>query len=149
MASFAGQVEAWVNATKARQTAVYRRSVEQLADEMMTTKPVGGRVPFDTGNLARSLLASTEGMPGTSEKVPSGSNVGMITSRLKLGQTVWLGYQAVYARRQNYGFIGADSLGRVYVQPGNYFVEYAIEMWPTIVQLAAEEIKSKVEARIK
>ena len=149
MGAFADQLTEWAKKTEARTEAVYRRSIELLADEMMTTKPQGGRVPELTTNLSKSLLASTQAMPTTAEGPFSGSDVGAVVATLKLSQPIWLGYQAVYARRQNYGFVGADKLGRVFNQQGSYFVEYAIEMWPTIVQLAAEEIQTKVEARKK
>ncbi len=145
--SFAATVGEWAAASEARTRAVYRRSVELLAEDMTKTKAQGGRVPFLTGNLARSLLASTAGMPQTSEKRATGSNVGAVTATLELTQSVWLGYQAVYARRMNYGFVGADSLGRVYNQPGNHFVEGAIANWQKIVAQAAKELQTSVESR--
>lgn len=144
--NFSELVSDWTNESKERLTAVYRRSIEILGDEMSTTDRQGGRVPFKTGNLARSVLASTHGMPKTSLNQTQGGNVGAITATLKLDQTVWLGYQAVYARRMNYGFVGADKLGRVYNQEGRYFVEYAIDMWQTIVDLAVEDTRTKTEA---
>ena len=49
---------------------------------------------------------------------------------------MWLGYQAIYARRQNYGSVGADKLGRGFNQAGSYFVEGAIEKGPQIVAQA-------------
>lgn len=149
MASFSAGVGEWAAKSKARTEAVYRRSVEILADEMGTTNRVGGKVPIDTGNLARSVLASTDSMPKTSEVLSTGSTVGVVTATLRLDQVVYLGYQAVYARRQNYGFVGTDSLGRLYNQQGAHFVEYAISMWPTIVKLASEDLQLSVEARKK
>lgn len=145
--SFAAAVGGWASQSKARLTATRRRSVELLAERMSNTKPNGGLVPFLTGNLARSLLASTQGMPSTSNRPAAGSNVGMVTATLDLTQPVWLGYQAAYARRQNYGFVGADSLGRVYNQPGNHFVEDAIANWQQIVAQAAREMQNSVEGR--
>lgn len=147
--SFAAQVGAWASKSEAKLTATRRRAIELLADEMALTQPVGGRVPFETGALARSLLASTSGMPKTSESLKAGGNVGAVVAMLPLNKAIWLGYQSVYARRQNYGYVGADVLGRVYNQQGSYFVEYAIAMWPTIVELAAEDLQTKVEARKK
>lgn len=149
MGAFADQLTEWAKKTEARTEAVYRRSVELLADEMGTTKPNGGRVPVLTTNLSKSVLASTTAMPKTAPGPFSGSDVGAVVATLKLGQPIWLGYQAVYARRVNYGFVGADKLGRVFNQQGAHFVEYAIEMWPTIVQLAAEDTQARVEARKK
>lgn len=150
--SFAATVSAWAAQSEKRLEQTYRRSVELLADEMRDTKPNGGRLPFHTGNLARSLMASTQGMPQGAEGAAaflSDQDVGTVTATLGLGQAVWIGYQAIYARRQNYGFVGADSLGRVYNQAGSYFVEGAIANWQQIVAKAAAELQSAVEAKSK
>lgn len=145
--SFAATVSAWARQTPQRLEAVRNRAIDLLAVEMTTTTPNGGRVPFLTGNLARSLLASTQGMPKTSEAQFSGSDVGLVTLNLRIDQPIWLGYQANYARRMNYGFVGADALGRVYNQQGNYFVEGAIAEWPNLVTKAARELQNSVESR--
>lgn len=142
--SFAVALDSWAKECEKRTEAVYRRSVELLAEEMTNTKPNGGRVPFLTGNLARSLLASTVEMPKTADKQFSGDNVGLITANLTLKQSVYLGYQAIYARRLNYGYVGADVLGRVYNQKGNYFVEGALQDWQKIVDQAVQEVKGGV-----
>ncbi len=147
MGAFADQLTEWGKQTEARMEAIYRRSVKLLADEMATTKPQGGRVPFESGNLARSLVASTQGMPKTSTTPTAGATVGVVIATLKLNQPIWLGYQAIYARRQNYGFVGADVLGRVFNQAGSHFLEGAIDAWPQIVAQAAKEIQGTVEGR--
>jgi hypothetical protein len=147
MAAFAEMIGKWASETEARTQAVYRRSVELLAEEMAKTKPQGGRVPFESGNLARSLVASTQGMPKTSTTPTAGATVGVVIATLKLDQPIWLGYQAIYARRQNYGFVGADKLGRVFNQAGSHFLEGAIDAWPQIVAQAAKEIQGAVEGR--
>lgn len=145
--SFADQIGAWASQAEARVNAVRNRSIEILAAEMTKTRAQGGRVPFLTGNLARSILASTQGMPDQSEGPFPGSNVGLVTATLTADQPIWIGYQAVYARRMNYGFVGADSLGRVYNQSGYHFVEGAIAEWGNIVARAAKELQSSVESR--
>lgn len=145
MSNFSATVTEWARQSEARLKATRNRAIELLADDMTKTKGQGGRVPFDTGNLARSLLASTGGMPETSRSAAEGSDVGLVTAKLALSQAIWLGYQAEYARRMNYGFVGADSLGRVYNQAGNYFVEGAIAQWPQFVDQAARELQSSVE----
>lgn len=147
MGAFADQLTDWGKKTEDRMTAIYRRSFVLLGDEMATTKRDGGRVPFKDGHLARSLLASTEGMPKTSTTPTAGSNIGVVAATLKLGQPAWIGYTMIYARRQNYGFFGADKLGRVFNQQGSYFVEGAIEKWPQIVAQAAKEVQGAVEGR--
>lgn len=139
--SFSAQIGSWASSTERRINAVYARSVELLGEEMQRTTREGGRVPFRTGNLANSLLASTSGMPPASDGPFPGSNIGLITATIRASQSVWLGYQAGYARRVNNGFVGADSRGRVYNQQGAYFVEAAVAEWPNIVNTAVAQIK--------
>lgn len=146
MASFADLVGDWAAETQDRIDVVYARSVELLGDELTMTRPEGGRVPFLTGNLARSLLASTTAMPmqgtdGAKYSGGVGSSLGTITATLTAQEEVWLGYQANYAHRLNYGFVGQDSAGRNINQEGAHFVEYAASVWPTIVALAAEDVR--------
>lgn len=134
--SFSNKIQKWCKKAEVDITKVRQRAVVKLGEEMARTIPQGGRVPFLTGNLARSLLAST------SESLSAGSsNVGIVAASLRAGQPVWLGYQATYARRQNYGFVGADSMGRVYNQQGYYFVEGAIADWDNMVKEAINEVK--------
>jgi len=142
MANFSEAVGAWASATERRLSAVHKRAIEKLAMEMTRTRAEGGNVPVDTGNLYRSLLASTTAMPKTAEAPFAGSNVPSVIATLRLNDTLWLGFQAKYARRRNYGFVGADALGRVYNEQGDYFVERAIAMWPQIVREAVEEVKN-------
>jgi hypothetical protein len=142
MGAFADALSAWAKETDARTEAVYRRSVDLLAEEMTRTKPNGGRVPIKDGNLYKSLLASTTGMPNTSEGPFPGFDIGAVTAALKMGQPVWLGYQANYAARRNFGFVGTDSLGRKYNEGGDHFVEGAIAKWPQLVAQAAKEVES-------
>lgn len=142
MARFSEAVGAWASATERRLSAVHKKAIEKLAMEMTRTRAEGGNVPVVTGNLYRSLLASTTGMPKTAEGPFAGSNVPSVIASLKLNDTLWLGYQAKYARRVNFGFVGADALGRVYNQQGAHFVERAIAMWPQIVREAVEEVKN-------
>ena len=144
--SFAKAVGAWARKSERRIEATYRRAIELLADEMRRSVREGGNIPFLTGNLSRSLLASTSSMPsvGGPKQEYVGQDVGAVTATLTPKQTVWIGYQAIYARRLNYGFVGSDSKGRVYNQQGLYFVEKAIAEWPAIVRRAASEIKASV-----
>lgn len=142
MASFAEAVGAWASATERRLSAVHKKAIEKLAMEMTRTRAEGGNVPVDTGNLYRSLLASTTAMPKTAEAPFAGDNVASVVATLKLNDPIWLGFQARYARRVNFGFVGADSLGRVYNQQGAHFVERAIAMWQQIVREAVEEVKN-------
>ena len=139
---FSKNISDWVSQTVERIDAVHARSFELLGEELAKTKGEGGKLPFLTGNLARSLLASKQGMPNVADGPFAGSNIGLVAATLKANETVFVGYQAKYSFRQNYGYVGADSLGRVYNQQGHYFVEGAVAKWPEIVKAAVTDIKS-------
>lgn len=143
--SFAKAVSDWCGDSRERIEAVHKRSVEMLADEMVRTKPNGGRVPVDTGNLARSLLASTTAMPKTADGKFSGGDVGAVIAAMDVSKPLWLGYQAVYSYRQEFGFVGRDSLGRQYNQAGNYFATGAAAKWQTIVEAALKDVKANAK----
>lgn len=142
MATFSQQIGAWASATEQRIDAVHKRSLEKLSMEMTRTKAEGGTVPFQTGNLSRSLTASTSGMPKTSTQPSSGSNATAVIATLRPGQGIYLGYQAKYAKRLEFGYVGADSLGRVYNQEGHHFVQRAVNMWPQLVFQAVQEVRT-------
>lgn len=140
--SFADSIRRWSKKADDRATAAYRTSVDMLAEQMQSTIKEGGNVPADTGNLARSLRASTtQVLQGKKDEKYTGQDVGIVTATLTASTPVWIGYQAVYARRMNYGFVGADAKGRVYNQSGHHFVEKALASWPSIVDRAAKKVK--------
>lgn len=129
---------AWAGNTGALLTALLRNSVQALAKEASTTIPNGGRVPVKTGNLARSVVVDT-----TPPKIIEGLATGDYSlgiANIKPGDTIYIGWQAVYARRMNYGFVGADSLGRVYNQAGFGFAEATAAKWPSILAAEAQKL---------
>lgn len=149
-ASFAAQVGEWATATETRFRAVVQTAAQDLANEVRVPKGAGGNMPVKTGNLRRSLLASTSAMPQvvTDSKVQFADSDGQISLAIlnaELGDTIYLGFQAAYARRMEYGFVGEDSLGRKYNQQGNGFVRLAAQRWQDIVDAAARTVKEKVE----
>lgn len=140
--SFSKHLQDWANATQERIEAVHRTSVDMLAQEMVRTKANGGNLPVDTGNLEKSLLASQSGMPETSDAPSAGMDVGAFTATMDVSKPTWLGYQARYARRRNYGFKDKDRLGRAYDESGDHFVERAAAMWPQLVEDAIKDVKA-------
>lgn len=143
MGTFKSQTSAWARETEERLLAVFRRSVELLADEMIRTVSKGGTLPHVTGNLMRSILAQIGSMPlvGNSEDRYAGSDVGLVVAQAMMEDEIFIGFQAAYAKRMNYGFVGEDSLGRNYEQAGRFFVERAVKKWPSLVRKAAKEIE--------
>lgn len=115
---------------------VLRASVHELYKEVINPKLHGGNLPHDTGNLGRSVSVSKIAMPRVDteeKKYSAGNNEGVINS-VDAGDTIYIGFQANYAARQNFGFTGTDSLGRVYNQSGAHFIEKAEAKWPQIVK---------------
>lgn len=122
-------------------TALLRNSVQALAKEASTTIPNGGRLPVKTGNLARSVVIDNK-PPQIIEGLARGDySLGL--AAIKPGDTIYIGWQAAYSRRMNYGFVGADSLGRTYNQAGYGFAEATAAKWPAIVQAEAAKMRSR------
>ena len=133
----------WAEEQRENLVRVLQRAIVLLGREMIRTKGDGGTLPKVTGSLARSLLAQIGNPVQISDaETFAGTDVGIIAAQAGLGDVVYLGYQAAYARRRNYGFVGADSLGRVYNETGDHFVERAINMWPQIVDQAVADVRA-------
>jgi len=151
--NFAAQVSQEVGQVKAELEAVFRESAQRVLEEMNTPIPQGGNVPVDTGFLWHSLQASTTAMPqmtATGAKSASYSfdsgPVVLTIAGATLGDAIYAGYTAVYARRMNYGFTGQDAAGRSFSQSGHLFVEKAAQRWPAIVAEVEAELR-KIQAR--
>lgn len=144
MTSFSAQVKNWTEKAKRNTRLVFVNAVQMMARELSETTGTGGLVPYDTGNLRRSFMASTSSLPAVRPDVefnddPMGS-ITLTIAGLKIGDTVYLGWQAAYAMRLNYGFTGQDSFGRTYNQAGLLFAETAASNWDRYVQQSAAEI---------
>lgn len=133
----------WAQEAKAKLRDTFRESVQELAIEMSTGEPQGN-VPVKTSNLANSVLVQIGTMPAVA--APSAKFVTpelANAQRLEIGDDAFIGYQARYARRINYGFVGQDSLGRSFNQSGRGFVESAKAKWPGIVERAAVKVRTR------
>lgn len=145
--SFSAQIEDWVRKSNDRMTAVFRTAAQDVANDVRKPKADGGHMPIDTGNLRRSFSVSTDAMPQTKEGEFSdqGAQITISIASAEIGDTLYMGFQAVYAARMEYGFDGTDSLGRTYKQPGNGFVRLTAQRWPEIVDQAAAKVKARVK----
>ena len=117
-------------------TQLFRNAVKALTLEFIQPVQQGGRLPYRTGNLQRSLWVSTSGMAmidGSREKFDDMQDFFAAIDAAKLGDTVYIALRAAYAYRMNYGFVGEDSLGRFYNQAGYGFRENAAMRWPAIL----------------
>ena len=63
-----------------------------------------------------------------------------VVARLQLSDQIILTNPAVYARRIEFGFVGEDSLGRVYHQKGVGMMQQTIAEMPQIAERATERV---------
>lgn len=131
----------WAAGSETLLTALLRNSVQGLAKAAATTIPNGGRVPVKTGNLARSVVVDDK-PPKVIEGLATG-DYSLGIANIRPGEPIYIGWQARYARRQNYGFVGTDSLGRTYNQSGYGFAEAAAAQWPQIVRAEAAKLGAR------
>jgi len=146
--SFAGTISEWGRAELERAEAIFQEAAKTVANEVRRPVADGGRMPVDTSNLRRSLMASTSDMPTVKPEKTTFSDGGieLVIAGAQLGSTVYLGFQAAYAARMNYGFVGEDSLGRTYNQAGFGFVEAVAQRWPQFVTEAEAKVHGRSEA---
>lgn len=97
--------------------------------------------PYRTGNLRRSIHVGGEGTDGNT----TGSDIGGQSSGRDFAE-VKVGTNVEYAARQEFGFSGADSLGRVYNQPARPYLRPALE---SEKGAAEREIAGAVRAQLR
>lgn len=136
--SFAAQVAAFQEKCERRGLAIFRESTQRVAQRAGVPEARGGKMPVDTGNLRNSVAGSTTGMPAVGAQPPE-----LVLLTVRLGDTVWVGWTAAYAMRMEYGFQGADSLGREYSQAGRGFLRAQIQMWDSIVSDVTAEVRRR------
>jgi len=133
----------WTDKAKRNGQMVMQKSVEYLVQDVRgDVGPNVGQVPVVSGNLRNSLALSTVAMPPVREGSFSdmSGTLSVAIAGLETGETIWIGFQAAYARRINNGFTGADRLGRNYNQSGKFFVQNKADKWQSYVDQAAAEI---------
>ncbi|MCC7253186.1 MAG: hypothetical protein IT540_15085 [Hyphomicrobium sp.] len=152
--------------------AVFRDAAQTVANEVRRPVAAGGNMPVKTGNLRRSLMASTSAMPlvRTGDDQVFSDNeeqINLVIAGANIGQTIYLGFQANYARHMEYGtqphvieprnaealrwYAGGASVFAKRVQhPGTQpfaFVRKTAQNWPQIVAESAQRMQRRVEAR--
>lgn len=112
---------------KARQRniAIFRGTVEELARRANTPIAQGGKLPVDTGFLRASQAGSRIGMPygpgqgnkDTKYTAPFSGPIELVTAQANLGDTVWVGWTAMYARfmEARYGFMRSEAQNWTYI----------------------------------
>jgi hypothetical protein len=136
MGQFSAKVNAWGRKTRARQNAVHRRASELLFEASNLPVAKGGKMPVDLGFLRASFDASLSGMPVGPQRPDEGGtpdnsgNIAIVLTNASITDTIFAGWTAVYARRQEYEHYG--------------FARSAAESWQEFVDQAVREAKASI-----
>jgi hypothetical protein len=144
MSKLAATMDAWARKCERRMTAIIQESsqrVIQAAQEVgpSVANPGGtgtGKMPVDSGFLRASMVAQVGSMPagpthgGTSTYRYDEGTVVMTIAGMKLGDTLYAGWTAEYARwmEVRYGFARS-----------------AAQQWQGIVNQVTEEARARVQ----
>lgn len=132
MSSFAAQIDAWTKKTSERTLAVFRQSVQDLAQEVQTPQAMGGNMPVDTGFLRNSMGAAVNSYPrGTAAGGVAAAAFDMqpivaAIMQANLGDRIVLGWTAEYAP---------------YMEARYGFVRLAAQNWQQIVRQAVTKVR--------
>lgn len=128
----AADIKNWSRRAKRNLELVIKQSIQDVSELAQTPKAQGGRMPVDTGFLRNTYTA--EGLSGPDAYVAA-------VASFQIGATFQAGWTAAYALRMEKGFVGEDSLGRTYNQPGNFFMETALMQWQDINNRNAAKLR--------
>lgn len=135
--TFSAQIKDWAGRTSRNMELLFKASAQDVYSIAQTPVAQGGNMPVDTGFLRNSFVSGLNGSTAL-----SGPDAYMLAiAGAKLGDVIFGGWTAKYAARMEFGFSGADSLGRVYNQEGRGFARKAAMQWPRIVQTNAAVFK--------
>lgn len=130
--SFSRDIQRITEQYRKRLNYVAKKATNDVIDAARLSRFDGGRMPIDTSNLQKSMVASTTGIPsGPSDGNESrtGDDVIATLVRWQPGVTpFWAGFTANYSRAMEaqYGFVRG-----------------ATERWEEFVDRAAAEAKAK------
>lgn len=134
---FSEQVDDIISTNQKRLLALVRQSNQEIVDQAQLPTAKGGRMRVDTGFLRASGQMSLTGLPtGPVRGEPDETHefdqttVLSVLSKFKLGQTIFFGWTANYAKyRETYdGFLSA-----------------AVQNWPAIVDDVVRQIKARIK----
>ena len=147
---FLSSVNKWTKETEERSLEAFQNGALDFYDELYDN------TPKLTGNMANSLIVRNGGEntqtvtgPGLTPndgtfRSGASQSIAAIMSA-KLGDRLSYIYQATYTRRQNYGFTGTDSLGRMYNQAGRFWIERVGGRYRSIMRAAASRLRMKMK----
>ena len=132
---FTAQVDDFIKDSEARALAVFQAAAQDVIQDAQIIDEQGGRMPLDTSFLVNSGQASIDVLPTGPDVKPKnythqdwkpGETVTTI-NKVKLGDTLYFGWTANYARFMENKFI---------------FMRSAAQRWPEHVAKRAAEFKN-------
>ena len=143
--SFEDSISDWVRKTENRMLAVFQLSCSYAVEEAQLPIGLGGRMRIDTGFLRASGTGSKVEMPkinvnaqpGTFTYAYQESEVELVLTTLKLGDTFYFGWTASYAAAREYGASG---------QEPDAFLRGAVGRWQEFVNRATQEAVAVVNS---
>lgn len=129
MGTFQAQIKAFADRSREKLEAVVKQSAQEVFSIAQTPKAQGGRMPVDTGFLRNSLIATLNG-----SAVGGGADAYTLAiAGAELGDTIFAGWTANYARFMEYGTSKAT---------GNFYMLNAAQQWQAIVARNAELVRN-------
>lgn len=139
--SFADQVRAVCEKAKQDMAQVVVETIQDINEEIVRATPV--KFGNLRGHWTASLGAPAAGTSGQADRQGAGTvaKLNAVVAGLEMGQTYYAVNGAPYAARLEYGFVGADSLGRTYNQPPRAFVRTTMARAGQIAEEALARIR--------
>lgn len=116
----------------------FSREFPQDLAEAVISSPMH---PVVSGNLRANWTAAI-GAPDLAVKEGGDpmARIALNLSSAKAGDTIFINNNAPYAMRMEYGFVGADSLGRTYNQTGRGWVRAIVSRANEVAQKTLQRI---------
>lgn len=141
--SFEVAIDSFVNVSKEKMLDVIKQSVQEIVVDAQTPIAEGGKMPVDTGFLRWSGAASINHIPSglTEGRKRSEGEVGVLPEyardkeasyisdlliKLKIGDTFYFGWTAIYAEKQ---------------ETYNLFMTSAVKNWKQIVEKNVRRVR--------
>lgn len=150
-ARIANTVSEWAQQSEKRMNAIFRLSTQRIIEVMQRTDKEGGYLPYQDGFLRASLVVVVNKNPPKADKKQEDASSTYDPAQIQLaiagavaGDRIAAAYTMEYARRLEFGFVGQDSLGRTYNQPGIGWTTRATQQWKQIVKEVEQEAIARV-----
>lgn len=126
-------VEQWVSKSQARLRAVAQTAVQDMVRDVQTPRAKGGRMPVVTSFLRNSFASALNSTPRGMTTAPEGYRktefdmqpIAATLLQMRIGDSVTLGWTAVYARKMEYRYA---------------FNRTAVQNWQQYVNAAARKV---------